>query len=159
MEGGRDEDMAQRAEGPVHIRMNEDGVEAEQGGREERCRRRKAQQQKGRGEEDIADDFIHRVTAEGAEPVKLPRAVMHRVEGPQPPPVKQPMNPVEQEITQHDCARALQPRLLPKTCSMVPNTSSRNKTLTTAWRMGVSTAVSVKVRSAVIRRRTSSFCF
>jgi hypothetical protein len=103
---------AQRAEVPVHVRVEKNRVEREHGRGAQRDGGIEAEQQDRRDLRELVHQVVDRMHAHAAEPVQVLGAVMHSVERPPFAGMKKSVRPVADEIgEQVDCDR-LEPERL-----------------------------------------------
>ena len=114
VEHRRGDHAPQRSEVPVHVGMEQDGVERQHRCRGRRDHRIEAEQQHRHRPAEIAYEFVHRMHADARHPVEMLRAVMHRVKRPPSSAVKHAVVPIGEEVDEQIDLDGLQPKGLPR---------------------------------------------
>ncbi len=112
VEDGRGDHGAERAEVPIHVRVQKDRVEGEDGGGAERDDGIEAEEQEWRDLGEFVHEVVDRVHAHAAEPVEILGAVVHGVKRPPFAGVKQAVRPVADEVGEEVDLDGLEPERL-----------------------------------------------
>ncbi len=102
VEHGAGQHEAERPEAPVQVGVHQGGREEIERHDDQERRRRAAEQQGHHPGHGLVEDEVHRMDAPGGRPVQLLGAVVDGVEGPQPAGVEGAVQPVLDDIHQHD---------------------------------------------------------